>query len=97
MRTIGLTLQPMITGPLMIAGQIPYTDMTPLAHLINEYVGFACGPRRAQDRPRCRRAAEKGPDVIDDCIVNRARGLNHLATVLALKAAGVDIKRLRVM
>jgi len=41
---IGLTLQPMITGPLMIAGQIPYTDMTPLAHLINEYVGFAVRP-----------------------------------------------------
>ena len=35
---IALTLQPMITGPLMIAGQIAYTDMTPLAHLINEYV-----------------------------------------------------------
>ncbi len=73
---IGLTLQPMITGPLMIAGQIPYTDMTPLAHLINEYVGFAVRPDGvAQDRPRCRRAAEKGSDVIDDCIVDRARGV----------------------
>src|SRR5882672_5380239 len=28
---IALTLQPMITGPLMIAGQITYNDMTPLA------------------------------------------------------------------
>src|SRR3954466_1459333 len=41
---IALTLQPMITGPLMIPGQILYTDMTPLAHLINEYVGFAVRP-----------------------------------------------------
>src|ERR1700704_5634399 len=32
---LALTLQPMITGPLMIAEQIKYTDMTPLAHLIN--------------------------------------------------------------
>ena len=34
----------MITGPLMIADQIKYTDMTPLAHLINEYVGFGVRP-----------------------------------------------------
>ena len=53
---IALTLQPMITGPLMIAGQITYADMTPLAHLINEYVGFGVRP----DAPY-----QTGRDVIE--------------------------------
>src|SRR5205085_12536647 len=33
-----LSLQPMITTPLMIPGQLSYTDVTALAQLFNEYV-----------------------------------------------------------
>ena len=95
---IALTLQPMITGPLMIAGQIAYTDMTPLAHLINEYVGFAVRPdgvlktgRDVVDR------LKKDPTSLTIALSTALAGSNHLATVLALKAAGVDIKRLRVI
>ena len=95
---IALTLQPMITGPLMIAGQISYTDMTPLAHLINEYVGFAVRPdgvlksgRDAVER------LKKDPASLTIALSTALAGSNHLATVLALKAAGVDIKRLRVI
>jgi len=95
---LALSLQPMITGPLMIAGQMPYTDMTPLAHLFNEYVGFAVRPdstiksgRELVERLR------KDPGAVSIGVTTALAGSNHLATVLALKAAGVDVKKLRVV
>src|SRR3954466_9188354 len=95
---IALTLQPMITGPLMIAGQIPYTDMTPLAHLINEYVGFAVRPDGTLKSGRdIVERLKKDPTSLTIALSTALAGSNHLATVLALKAAGVDIKRLRVI
>ncbi|MDB5809875.1 MAG: tctC6 [Betaproteobacteria bacterium] len=95
---IALTLQPMITGPLMIAGQITYTDMTPLAHLINEYVGFAVRPDGPLKTGRdIVERLKKDPTSLSIALSTALAGSNHLATVLALKAAGVDIKRLRVI
>jgi putative tricarboxylic transport membrane protein len=95
---IALTLQPMITGPLMIPGQINYTDMTPLAHLINEYVGFAVRPDGVLKSGRdVIERLKKDPASLTIALSTALAGSNHLATVLALKAAGVDIKRLRVI
>jgi putative tricarboxylic transport membrane protein len=95
---LALTLQPMITGPLMIAGQITYTEMTPLAHLINEYVGFAVRPDGVLKTGRdVVERLKKDPASLSIALSTALAGSNHLATVLALKAAGVDIKRLRVV
>ena len=95
---LALSLQPMITGPLMIAGQISYTEMTPLAHLINEYVGFAVRPDGALKSGRdVIERLKKDPVSLTIALSTALAGSNHLATVLALKAAGVDIKRLRVV
>ena len=95
---IALSLQPMITGPMMIAGQIPYADMTPLAHLFNEYVGFAV---RADSSIKSGRdlveRLRKDPGAVSFSLSTALAGSNHLATVLALKSAGVDIKKLRVV
>ena len=95
---LALSLQPMITGPMMIAGQVAYTDMTPLAHLFNEYVGFAVRPdstiRSGRDLVERLR---KDPAAVSIGVTTALAGSNHLATVLALKAAGVDIKKLRVL
>ena len=88
----------MITGPLMIAGQITYTDMTPLAHLINEYVGFAVRPDAPYKTGRdIVERLKKDPTSLSIGLSTALAGSNHLATVLALKAAGVDIKKLRVV
>ena len=93
-----LTLQPMITGPLMIAGQITYHEMTPLAHLINEYVGFAVRPDGVLKSGRdVIERLKKDPASLTIALSTALAGSNHLATVLALKAAGVDIRRLRVV
>jgi putative tricarboxylic transport membrane protein len=95
---LALTLQPMITGPLMIPGQMNYTEMTPLAHLINEYVGFAVRPDGVIKTGRdVVERLKKDPSSLTIALSTALAGSNHLATVLALKAAGVDIKRLRVI
>jgi putative tricarboxylic transport membrane protein len=95
---LALSLQPMITTPLMTAGQIAYTDLTPVAQLLNEYVGFAVRPdspiRSGRDLVERLR---KDPAALSIGLSTAIAGSNHLATVLALKAAGVDIKRLRVV
>lgn len=85
----------MITGPMMIAGQIPHTDMTPLAHLFNEYVGFAVRADSAIKSGRdLAERLRKDPGALSISLSTALTGSNHLATVLALKAAGVHIKRL---
>jgi putative tricarboxylic transport membrane protein len=95
---IALSLQPMITGPLMVAGQVPYAEMTALAHLFNEYVGFAV---RADSPIKTGRdlveRLRKDPGAVSIGLTTALAGSNHLATVLALKAAGVDIKKLRIV
>jgi putative tricarboxylic transport membrane protein len=95
---IALSFQPMITGPMLLAGQVPYTDMTPLAHLLNEYVSFAVRPdsplKSARDLVERLR---KDPASASIGVSTALAGSNHLATVLALKKAGVDVRRLRIV
>ena len=95
---LALSLQPMITAPLLVPGQVAYTDMTPVAHLLNEYVGFAVRPdapiRSGRDVVE---RLKKDPASLSIGLSTALAGSNHLATVLALKTAGVDVKRLRIV
>jgi putative tricarboxylic transport membrane protein len=95
---LALSLQPMITAPMMLPGQISYTEMTPVAHLLNEYVGFAVNPDSPLKSGRdVVERLKKDPTSLSIGLSTALAGSNHLATVLALKTAGVDIKRLRVI
>ncbi len=95
---IALSFQPMITGPMLLSGQVPYTELTPLAHLLNEYVGFAVRPdstiKSARDLAERLR---KDPTSVSIGVSTALAGSNHLAAAMALKKAGVDIKRLRLV
>ena len=95
---IALSLQPLLTGPMLRAGQMSYTDMTPIAHLLNEYVGFAV---RADSPLKAARDVverlRKDPASLSFAVSTALAGSNHLATVLALKKAGVDIQKLRIV
>lgn len=95
---IALSLQPLLTGPMLRAGQMSYTEMTPLAHLLNEYVGFAV--RADSPLKSARDVVErlrKDPASLSFAVSTALAGSNHLATVLALKKAGVDIQKLRIV
>src|SRR5688572_412270 len=95
---LALSLQPMITAPLMLPGQLSYTDMTPVAQLLNEYVGFGVRPDSPLKTGRdVIERLKKDPGSLSVAVSTALGGSNHLATVLALKAAGVDIRKLRVV
>lgn len=90
-----------IGNPTLIANQVvgrqQYTDFTPIALLINEFTAFTVRNdsllRNAQDLVAQLR---KDPGSIAIGVSNLG-GTNHLTLSLLAKAAGVDIKRLRVV
>jgi putative tricarboxylic transport membrane protein len=78
------------------ASSITYTDVTPVAQLFNEYVAFVV----KADSP-----IKTGKDVIERLKVDPGAvsfavaaslgGANHIATMFAMKAAGVDARKLK--
>ncbi len=78
------------------ASPLTYTDVTPVAQLFNEYVAFVV----RSDSP-----LKSGRDVIERlrgdagavsfAIAASLGGANHIATVLAMKNAGIETKKLR--
>lgn len=90
-----------IGNPTLIANQVvgrqQYTDFTPIALLINEFTAFTVrndsSLKNAQDLVAQLRK-DPGSVVIG---VSNLGGTNHLTLSLLARAAGVDIKRLRIV
>ena len=78
------------------ASPITYTDVTPIAQLFNEYVAFAVkaesplrGGRDVVDKLKA------DPGSVTFAVAASLGGSNHIATMVALKSAGVDVKKLK--
>lgn len=75
-----------------------YTDFTPISLLISEYIGFAVKAdspfRTLADLAK---ALRENPDAITFGTSSAAGGANHIATGLFAKAAGADLKKLKVV
>jgi len=92
------------TSPTLLANHIvgistlTYTDVTPIAQLFSEYVGFAV---RADSPIKSARdlieSVKKDPSAISAAISTSSGNHNHIAIGLVMKAAGVDLKRLKVV
>jgi putative tricarboxylic transport membrane protein len=86
----------LLTEHILGTSQVTYTDVTPVAQLFNEYVAFAV---------RSESALKNGRDIIDRlrgdsgavsfAVAASLGGANHIAAVLAMKKAGVDVKKLK--
>jgi len=75
---------------------ITYTDVTPIAQLFNEYVAFAVrsdSPLKTSADIITRLRAY--PGALSFAVAASLGGANHIATVLAMKAAGIDVKKLK--
>ena len=78
------------------ASTITYTDVTPIAQLFNEYVAFTV---------KADSGLRSGKDVIDKlkhdpgsvsfAVAASLGGANHIATMLAMKSAGIDVKKMK--
>ena len=92
------------TSPTLLSNHIvgmsalTYTDVTPIAQLFSEYVGFAV---RAESPIRNARdlidRIRKDPSAVSASISTSAGNHNHIAIGLVMKAAGIDLKRLKVV
>ena len=75
---------------------ITYTDVTPIAQLFNEYVAYAV---RAESPLKTGRdlveRLKNDPGAVSFAVAASLGGANHIATVLAMKAAGVDFRKLK--
>lgn len=87
-----------LTNNLLGVSKDTYTDFTPLAMLFSEYLAYGVRPdspiKSARDLAE---ALRKDPAAYSIAVATSRGGALHIATGLALKAAGVDVKKLRIV
>ncbi len=86
----------LLTEHIAGASPITYTDVTPIAQLFNEYVAYSVRPDSPIKGGRdLVRQLGNDPASASFAVAAALGGANHIATALAMKAAGVEIRRLK--
>lgn len=83
-----------------LTGTTPYSyrDFTPICIMFQEYVAFAVrADSPIRDGKDLIEKLRKDPAATSFALSSVLGGANHIATGLALKAGGVDVKKLRVV
>ncbi|MEO7726038.1 MAG: tripartite tricarboxylate transporter substrate binding protein [Burkholderiales bacterium] len=87
-----------LTNNILGVSKDTYTDFTPLAMLFSEYLAYGVRTdspiKSAKDLAD---ALRKDPTRYSIAVATSRGGALHIATGLALKAAGVDVKKLRIV
>ncbi len=88
----------LVTNHITGRSSVNYTDFTPVSLLISEYIGYAV---RA-DSPyktlgELAKALRDDPGAVPIGTSSSAGGANHIAIGLLAKAAGADVKKLKVV
>ncbi len=94
---LGVTYPSLLSNPIVGSSSLKHTDFTPLAQLRNAYLGFsvrADSPLRSTQDLLDRLRKDPGSVVFSTFALGAP---NHLALALVMKAAGVDVKKLRVV
>lgn len=88
----------LVTNHITGRSNVTYSDFTPISLLISEYIGFAVRPDSPhQSLGDLVKALRENPDAVSFGISSSAGGANHIAVGLLAKAAGVDVKKLKVV
>ena len=86
----------LITTQITGLTPINHTEVTPIALLISEYVGFALNAASPlRDAGDVIQRLRKDPRALSISFASSRGNANHLAIVLVMKAAGIDHKLLR--
>ncbi len=94
---LGVTYPSLLTNSIVGSNSLKHTDFVPLALLRNIYIGFsvrADSPLRSTQDLLDRLRKDPGSVVFSTFALGAP---NHLALALIMKAAGVDVKKLRVV
>jgi putative tricarboxylic transport membrane protein len=88
----------LVTNHITGRSSLTHTDFTLISLLISEYIGFAVRPDSPyQSLAELVKALRENPDAVSFGISSSAGGANHIAVGLLAKAAGVDVKKLKVV
>jgi putative tricarboxylic transport membrane protein len=87
-----------VTGHITGRSKLTYTDFTPLSLLISEYIAYSV---RAESQYKTLKelldVLKKDPAAIPVGISSSVGGANHIALGLLMKAAGVDVNKMKVV
>lgn len=88
----------LVTNHITGRSKVTYTDFTPISLLISEYIGYAV----KADSPYktladLAKALKEDPASVPIGTSSSAGGANHIAVGLLAKAAGADVKKLKVV
>jgi len=93
---LSITSPGVVTNKIVGASTIDFQGLTPIAHLFDENIAFMVLPdSKIKDAKTLINMLKNDPSSVSFGIATALGGANHIATVTALKHAGVDIKRLR--
>jgi putative tricarboxylic transport membrane protein len=88
----------LVTNNITGRSTLSHNDFTLISLLISEYIGFAVRPESPyQSLAELVKAMRENPDAVSFGISSSAGGANHIAVGLLAKAAGVDVKKLKVV
>lgn len=93
-----LSISPINLVTLHIAGASPitYSDVTPIAQLFDEYVAFSVrADSPIESGKELVQRLKSDPGAANFAVAAALGGANHIATALAMKAAGADIRKLK--
>lgn len=86
----------LMTEHILGASPITYSDVTPIAQLFDEYVAFSVrADSPIQDGRDLARRVRSDPGAVSFAVAAALGGANHIATALAMKAGGADIRKLK--
>lgn len=92
---ISMALTNLLTNRIIGSHPLTYSDVTPLARMSSEYVGLSVkADSPLKDGKALIAQLRANPESLTFAITNRASG-NHIAAGKVLKAAGVDLKRVK--
>lgn len=95
---LAVTPPGVLTNHIMGVAQLNYTDFTPVAQLIGEYIAFivkADSPVRSGKEVIERLQAD--PKSLSVGYATAPGTTNHIATALVMKAAGIDLRKVRMV
>ncbi len=92
---VSMALPNLLTNHIIGSHPLTYSDVTPLARMSSEYVGLSVkADSPLKDGKALIAQLRANPQSLTFAITNRASG-NHIAAGTVLKAAGVDLKRVK--
>ena len=92
---ISMALTNLLTNRIIGSHPLTFSDVTPLARMSSEYVGLSVkADSPIKDGKALIAQLRANPESLTFAITNRASG-NHIAAGTVLKAAGVDLKRVK--